>query len=135
MDGIAAVRVALTSFPPLTALVPEDDIQAGDLPIEATLPAISLGMISRAERQPLKFGGKRHVTERVQATIHAADLPAQKQIETALRRAAAAHRFPAVPGIERVTIHTDGAGPDGMNETASIYRTAQDFIVTYSEDT
>lgn len=135
MDGIAAVRVALGTFPALTALVPTDNIQAGDLPAGATLPAISLATISRTERQPLKFGDKRHVIERVQATIHAPDIPTQKQIEKALRRAAAANRFPTVPGIERVTIHTDGAGPDGMNETASIYRGAQDFIVTFNEPT
>ena len=135
MDGVAAVRVALTSFAELTALVPADDIMAGDLPVGATLPSISLASISKVDRHPIKFGPMRHVTERVQATIHAANYPEQQQVETALRRAAAAGRFPTVAGIERVTIHTEGAGPDGMNETASIHRGTQDFIITYSEET
>lgn len=131
-DGVEAVRTALIGDATLTALVPATRIGAGPLPRNTALPAISLASVSKVDRNILNPGTYRFVRERVQATVHASDYPELKQVMTALR-GAAADTFPTVSGLINVTIHTDGAGPDFMNEDASIYMGEQDFATTYSE--
>jgi hypothetical protein len=132
MDGIAAVRTVLTADATLLGLVPAARIQAGALPQGFTLPALALESISKVDRNILEAGSTRHVTERVQVTVLARDYPSQKAILRAVRHAAA-DKFPTVTGLTNVTIHTDGAGPDLMNEEASIRIGTQDFRVTYTE--
>lgn len=132
MDGVAAVRTALVASGTLTALVPATRIAAGPLPQNTALPAIALQSISKVDRNILNPGTYRHVRQRVQVTVLAANYPSQQQVLRAVR-GAAADTFPTVSGLTRVTIHTDSAGPDGMNEEASQYIGSQDFIVTYSE--
>lgn len=132
-SGIDAVRAALVAYAPLTALVPATRIGAGDLPQGTDLPALSLTSISKVDRNIPNPGTYRHVTERVQVMIHANDYPSQKAIEAAVRKAAADKIGTSVSGLINVTIHTDGGGPDIMNEQASIHLGTQDFKVTYSE--
>lgn len=132
MDGVAAVRVALVADAPLIALVPAARIVAGVLPQGATLPAIALQSISKNDRNIPNPGVYRHVQERVQVTVLAKTYPSQQQILRAVRKAAA-DKFPTVTGLTQVTIHTLTAGPDFMNEEASIHIGSQDFNVTYSE--
>jgi len=131
--GIDAVRTALIADATLTGLVPAARIGAGDLPQGITLPALSLTSISKVDRNIPNPGAYRHVTERVQVMIHAANYPSQKAIEKAVRGAAADQVGFAVSGLVNVTIHTDGGGPDFTNEEASIHLGTQDFRVTYSE--
>jgi hypothetical protein len=132
-SGIDAVRAALIANAPLIALVPAARIMAGDLPQGTTLPALSLTSISKVDRNIPNPGSYRHVTERVQVMIHAANYPSQKAVEAAVRRAAADKLDVSVSGLVNITIHTDGAGPDIMNEEASIHLGTQDFRTTYSE--
>jgi hypothetical protein len=132
-SGIDAVRAALIADATLTGLVPATRIGAGDLPQDIALPALSLTSISKVDRNIPNPGVHRFVTERVQVMIHAANYPSQKAIEAAVRGAAADQLNVSVSGLLNVTIHTDGAGPDIMNEEASIYLGTQDFRVTYSE--
>jgi hypothetical protein len=132
VDGVAAVRAALVADGTLTGLVPVARIQAGALPQSITLPALAIESISKVDRNILDALVDRHVTERVQVTVLAATYPSQKQIMRAVRHAAA-DKFPTVSGLANVTIHTDGAGPDLINEDASIRIATQDFKVTYSE--
>lgn len=131
--GIDAVRVALTADATLIGLVPAARMGAGDLPRGTPLPALSLTSISKIDRNIPNAGTYRHVTERVQVMIHAKDYPSQKAIEAAVRKAAADKVGLSVSGLVNVTIHTDGGGPDFMNEEASIHLGTQDFRVTYSE--
>lgn len=133
MHGIAAVRTALAADATLTAIVPTARIVGGPLPQGTTLPAISLTSISKVDRNIPNPGTYRHVTERVQVTVHAKTYPSQKAVLAAVRGAAADQVGLAVSGLVNVTIHTDGAGPDIINEEASIYLGEQDFKVTYSE--
>jgi len=133
MDGVAAVRSVMIAEVPLVSLVPADSIHAGDLPLNASLPAISLASISKVDRNVPSPGATRHVRERVQATVHARNYPEQKAIERAVRRAAADRINPDVPGITNVTIHTEGAGPDFRAADASVWMSTQDFITTYTE--
>ena len=133
MDGVAALRSVLVADGTLTALVPASRIAGGVLPQNVDLPAISLATVSKNDRNIPNPGAYRHVVERVQATVLANDYPSQKEVLRAVRKAAADQVNPTVSGIIRVTIHTDSAGPDMMNEDASIYIGTQDFRVTYSE--
>lgn len=132
-SGIDAVRTALVADATLTALVPATRIGAGDLPHGTQLPALSLTSISKLDRNIPNPGTYRHVTERIQVMVHAKDYPSQKAIEAAVREAAADQVGLAVSGLINVTIHTEGGGPDFMNEEASVHLGTQDFRVTYSE--
>ena len=133
MDGVAAVRVAFVADATLTGLVPADSIHAGPLPLDATLPAISLASVSSVDWNIPAPGSTRHVSERVQATLHARNYPEMKAIKRSARHAAADKIGLEVPGILVVTIHTEAAGPDFMAADASIWMGTQDFITTYTE--
>lgn len=132
MEGVAVIRQVLAANAALIALVPAMRIQAGDMPQGTALPAISIVRVSSTDRNLPNPGTYRHVRDRVQVNVMASTYPQQRAVLAAIR-AAAADQFPTVSGIIRVTIHTDGAGPDFINEQASIYVGSQDFIVTYSE--
>ncbi len=132
MNGIKALRQVLIADAALTALVPATRIAAGVLPLDTALPAISVSSIGSNDRNLPSPGTYRHVSERVQVTVMAATYPSQKAILKAVRHAAA-DQFPTVSDINAVTIHTETAGPDFMDEAASIYLGSQDFRVTFSE--
>lgn len=134
MNGIKALRQVLIADAALTALVPAARIVAGILPQGTALPAISLTSVSGNDRNIPSPGATRFVTQRIQASILAADYPATRTIIAAVRDAAADRR-PTVAGLTAVTIHTEGMGPDMMDEAASIYQASQDFAVRYNEGT
>lgn len=134
MTGVVAVRKLLVADGTLTALVPAARIVSGTQPLNATLPAITLNSVSKVDRNIPSPGSYRHVRERVQVTVHASTYASQRAVLAAVR-GAAADQMPTVSGLVNVTVHTDGAGPDMINEQASIYQTSQDFSVTYSEAT
>ena len=132
MNGVAALRQVLIADAALTALVPATRIVAGVMPQGTALPAVSIASVSANNRNLPSPGVNRHVVERVQVTILAANYPSQKAIVAAAKKAAA-DTFPTVSGLSRVTIHAESNGPDFMNEGASIYLGSVDFRVTYSE--
>lgn len=133
MRGVVALRTVLITDGTLTALVPATRIQAGVMPQGVTLPAISLTSVSVVDRNLPNPGTYRHVSERVQATILAANYPSQLAVFNALKAAGADQVGPTVSGLVNVTIHTDSAGPDFMDDAAKVYMTSIDFRVTYSE--
>lgn len=133
MDGVAAVLSVLTVDAQLLALVPANRIAAGVLPQGTALPAISVTSVSKNDRNIPSPGSERHVTERVQVTVLAANYPSQKAVLRVVRHAAADNLDASVSGISGVTIHTESAGPDFMDEAATIYLGTQDFRVIYSE--
>ncbi|MCK0531771.1 hypothetical protein [Sphingobium agri] len=132
MNGVMVMRKLFVAHAGLIALVPADRIAAGILPQGISLPAISLMSVSTADRNIPNPGTRRQVVERVQATVMAADYPSLKAVMAQVKKAGA-DQMPTVTGIENVTVHTDGMGPDFMNEAASIYMQPLDFRVTYSE--
>ena len=133
MNGVAAVRQLLANHSGLVALVPAARIRAGVLPQGTTLPAISIMSVSATDRNVPNPGARRHVAERVQVTVMAADYPSLKAVLAEVKKAGA-DSMPTVAGLTAVTVHTDGMGPDFMNEEASIYMQPIDFRVTYSEE-
>lgn len=132
MDGVAIMRQLFVENSALTVLVETTNIAAGPLPLNTSLPAIGLQSISVVDRNTLKPGAKRHVTERVQATVLAANYPQMRAVWRAMRRAGA-DQMPDVPGVSEVEVHTDGAGPDFMDDNTSIQQKSQDFRVSFNE--
>ena len=132
MNGVIAVRSLLVADTGVTALVPASRIVAGTIPQGTALPAISLMAVSSVDRNVPAPGPKRRVTERVQVTVLAASYPAAKAIIRAVR-AAAADQMPAIDGLTDVTVHTDSAGPDFLDEETGIHMQTQDFRVSFNE--
>ncbi|MGE8142865.1 tail completion protein gp17 [Novosphingobium sp. NPDC080210] len=132
MNGVIVVRSLLVADTGLTALVTEARIAAGSLPQGTELPAISLISVSSVDRNIPAPGSKRRVTERVQVTVLARTYPETKSILAAIRRAAA-DQMPAIDGLTDVTVHTDSAGPDFLDEETGIHMQSQDFRVAFNE--
>ena len=132
MNGVVAVRALLVAHTPLTSLVPVAQIVAGVVQQGSALPALSLMSVSSTDRNIIKAGAVRRVTERVQVTVLAATYPAAKSILKAVRQAAA-DRTPTIAGIGQVIVHTDSAGPDFLDEQAGIHMQTQDFRVSFNE--
>jgi Protein of unknown function (DUF3168) len=132
MNGVIAVRSLLVADVGLTALVPEARIVAGHLPQGTVLPAIALMSVSSVDRNIPAPGAMRRVTERVQVTVLARTYPETKTILAAVR-AAAADQMPTIDGLTDVTVHTDSAGPDFLDEETGIHMQTQDFRVSFNE--
>ena len=132
MNGVIAVRSLLVADTGVTSLVPVARIAAGMLPQGTDLPAISLMSVSSIDRNIPAPGAKRRVTERVQVTVLARTYPEVKAIIAAVRQAAA-DQTPNIDGLFDVTVHTDSAGPDFLDEETGIHMQAQDFRVSFNE--
>ena len=132
MNGVIAVRSLLVADTGVTAFVPELRIAAGSLPQGTILPAISLMSVSSVDRNIPAPGPKRRVTERVQITVLARTYPETKTILAAIRTAAA-DKMPQIDGLTDVTVHTDSAGPDFLDEETGIHMQSQDFRVAFNE--
>lgn len=132
MNGVIAVRSLLVADTGLTALVPEARIAAGSLPQGTVPPAISLMSVSSVDRNIPAPGPARRVTERVQVTVLGRTYPETKAILAAIRKAAA-DQMPAIDGLTDVTVHTDSAGPDFLDEETGIHMQTQDLRVSFNE--
>ncbi|WOK37565.1 DUF3168 domain-containing protein [Sphingomonas sp. C3-2] len=132
MNGVIVVRSLLVADTGVTALVPAVRIVAGMLPQGTPIPAISLMSVSSTDRNIAAPGPNRRVSERVQVTVLAASYSAAKAIIRAVR-AAAADQMPAIDGLTDVTVHTDSAGPDFLDEETGIHMQTQDFRVSFNE--
>ena len=132
MNGVIAVRTLLVTDTGMTALVPPARIAAGMLPQGTDLPAISLMSVSSVDRNIPAPGPKRRVTERVQVTVLAATYRQVKAILAAVRKAAA-DQMPIIDGLFDVTVHTDSAGPDFLDEETGIHMQTQDLRVSFNE--
>ena len=132
MNGVIAVRTLLVTDTGMTALVPPARIAAGMLPQGTDLPAISLMSVSSIDRNIPAPGPKRRVTERVQVTVLAATYRQVKAILAAVRKASA-DQMPIIDGLFDVTVHTDSAGPDFLDEETGIHMQTQDLRVSFNE--
>ncbi len=132
MNGVVAVRSILVADTGVTGPVPMARIAAGMLPQGTDLPAISLMSVSSVDRNVPAPGAKRRVTERVQVTVLARTYPEAKAIIAAVRQAAA-DQMPTIDGLFDVTVHTDSAGPDFLDEETGIHMQTHDFRVSFNE--
>lgn len=131
-DGVAIIRALAIADPDLTDLVPAARIAGGLLPQGTALPYVSLQTISTVDRNILSPGVKRRVIERVQATVVAATYVAMKDVLKAVK-AACADKMPTIAGASEIVVHSDGSGPEFMDEGASLYIGTRDFRVSYNE--
>lgn len=134
MSGVVAIRQLLVGSEPLVALVPASRVISGALPQGAPLPALVINSVSATEEDVISVGPTRFVSERVQVTVFARNLPEQKGLLLAVKRAAA-DKVPDLIGGRAMPVTTAGTGPDFQNETASIWMGTQDFIVRFNEPT
>ena len=132
MNGVIAVRSLLVADTGVTSLVPVARIAAGMLAQGTDLPAISLMSVSSVDRNVPAPGAKRRVTERVQVTVLARTYPEVKAIIAVVRQAVA-DQMPTIDGLFDVTVHTDSAGPDFLDEETGIHMQTQDFRVSFNE--
>lgn len=132
-DGVAVIRQLLVAHADLTALVPVARIAAGPMPLGTALPAVSIASVSSNDLNIPSPGATRFVTERVQVTVMAANYPSQKQVLREVKQAASDKRMASIAGLSNVTVHTDSAGPDFMDDQASIRMGSQDFFVRFTE--
>jgi hypothetical protein len=88
--------------------------------------------VSSVDRNIPAPGSKRRVTERVQVTVLARTYPETKTILAAVRTAAA-DKMPQIDGLTDVTVHTDSAGPDFLEEETGIHMQTQDLRVSFNE--
>ena len=131
MNGIDVVAELASADAALTAVVSSAHMLAGSIPLNATLPAISLAVISASHNAVVTPGETRRMTERVQATIAASSYEQKDQVLELLRHACA-DKIGAFAGLAQVTVHMDGTGPDFENEDASIFFQTQDFRVAFN---
>lgn len=133
MDGVAIAWNRLKSDAALLALIPQARIISGTIPAGTTLDAISVTRVSGTDRNVPSPGANRRVMERVQVTVAAATYPRLRAAILAAKKALADF-IGTVGSANDVTIHTDIAGPDFLDEEASIYFGTQDFVVGYTEN-
>lgn len=140
MSGVAVVRYLLANSAPVLAIIPAARIMAGDLPLNATLPAISVMEIDSQPHNTVAMTepNKLH-TERVQVSVifkgsggtpAGTGLPGVKGV-LALLLAAVPHTHGTVNGINVVSILPDGEGPDLQDAATSLYSGSRDFIVRW----
>lgn len=134
MNGVAAVCSLLAADAAMLALVPVKRMASGVLPTGTALPALSIMQVSSVDVNIPAPGAKRRVIDRVQVTAHASTYT-ELRATLAAAKAACADTFPTVAGISEVSILSDGAGPDYMDEEAKFYLGSQDFLVTYNQAT
>lgn len=132
MSGVSIIRALLVGDAANVALVPKVRIAAGVLPKGTKLPAQSIETVTMNDRNIPAPGGWRHVSELVRVTGLASTYPQLDAVMKAQKKACA-DRLPTIAGLRNITVHTAGAGPDFMDEEASIYMRSQTYRVTYSE--
>ncbi|WP_340265411.1 tail completion protein gp17 [Sphingobium mellinum] len=138
MNGVAVILQLLCADAGVAALVDPtavpSRISGDELGQGVVLPAIEVELVSSVDRNILSRGGARHVQDRVTVRGHAATVPDLAVLMKAIK-AACADTMPAVDGLAHVTVHTDGAGPQGTSPTTMVRARTQDFLVRYSEAT
>lgn len=132
MSGDLVLRSTLLADAEWSALVPAESTIADDAAPQGLAPPYALiAVVSTVDRNILKPGETRHVTERVELTFYANSAKQRREMKRIARKAAA-DTMPVFAGLTSVTIHTDSAGPNFTTD-ASIRVGSQDFKVTYSE--
>lgn len=140
MSGTTIIRHLLATNASLTAIVPEGQIQCGNLPQNVAFPAISVKKISRMRYGNIAGdGGRRMYRERVQVTAVATDVvtgtpqSGYDLVESIMPLiiAACPQTLGTVNGVECHAIAPDIEGPDLNDEEALTYSQSQDFIVHF----
>ena len=128
-DGVNIIGTLLRAFVPLTQIVPINNIKAGALPDNVTLPALLVREVSQIERHVLQRQSKTRTVDRISVTVRAASYRDQKAIMKQVK-ACCAGRTGDIGGGESVAILTAGRSPD-VRGPGDSFEQAQDLKVSY----
>jgi hypothetical protein len=141
VSGVAVIRSLLAANGAVIAVVPATRIMAGDLPINAVMPAISVIQISSVPRNTVKMNEpKIQHTDRVQVSVafkgpqgtpSGTGYPGVRSL-LALVLAACPHTRGTVNGVDVDSILPDIEGPDLSDDATALYSGSRDFIVRWN---
>lgn len=141
MSGVAIIRYFLVNDQNLIAAVPAARIMAGDLPLNAVMPAISITQVSSMPRNTVKMNeGKIQHTDRVQVSVLVKGpqgTPAGNGYPDVRRilklvLAACPHRRGSYGGFDVDSITPDIEGPDLSDDATALYTGSRDFFVKWN---
>lgn len=127
--GAMIIGELLRADPNVTGRVRVEDIKAGRLPDDVTLPALLVRVVSTVERHPLRRGPLTRTTDRVAVTVRAESYRDQKEI-MGLVRDCCAGLTGSIGGGLNVSILTAGAGPE-LDGPGNTFERTQDFRVSH----
>lgn len=131
MSGVAAVRYTLANAAAVIAQVPAARIFAGNVPLNAAVPAIGISQVSGVERTTVSMAeASRFRTDRVQVTVYAATYATKVSILELVRTALSPVRG-TVGSVDVDSILPDSEGPDIDDEEARVYERSRDFMVSW----
>lgn len=130
-SAVAAIYYLLANNDALTAIVAEDSITAGVIPLGTSLPCIGIQEISVIEHNTVSLvQNKKFATARIQVTVLAATYP-QKNTILELARKALPNSRGTINGVDVDSILPDIDGPDFQNVAATIFMQGKDFLVRF----
>lgn len=130
MSGTAIIKSLLGANTALIAQVPAARIFVGDVPLNTTLPAISVKRISGTRFNSIAMTGTSLQTQRIQVTL-LTKTSTQDQI-WALIRTALPNTHATVSSFEVDSILPDLEGPDMFDQVAVIYQQSTDYMVKFA---
>lgn len=131
-DAVAVMCALLLAHAPVTSIVGEQ-VFAGDVPVDETLPAIGIREISRIEQDTVaRNGSATVVTARIQVTVYTGNYPDQKALLQAARLGPGTYTG-TVAGVQVLSVLRDAVGPDMQSMNPEIFQQSRDFKVTYLE--
>lgn len=142
MSGSLVIRYLLANYAPITAIIPPDQIIAGDLSINTDRPCIIILHIDGDDFRTLKRGGRSLITDRVQISTlvdgqrSATPGTGYMGLVEIMRLVpkACPNMHGIVNGIDVDSIDLENEGPDLNDESASLFSRSRDFLVRYYED-
>jgi hypothetical protein len=131
-DGVAVMVALQLAYGPVQAIV-ANRVYAGDIPADATLPALGVKEISRVDLGTVS-GNEANtlITARIQVTVAAKTYPDQKALLLATKLGAGTHTG-TIASTQVRSVIRDAVGPDLSDVSARIYSQSRDFKVTYLE--
>ena len=140
-NGVAVIRYLLANNAAVLAIVPAERIAAGDVPLDTTLPAISVDEISGVPYNTVsgKEIGKTLHTERIQVTglvksttaaPAGGGYPGLRTLMRAIFLACPTQRGTIV-GVDVDSITPDLEGPDLPDAGSGVLSSTRDFFVRY----
>lgn len=130
--SVKSIRALLVGAASIVARVPEAQIIAGDVPVIAPMPALSLKEISSVPIGAIDAQAERSiVVTRVQVMVMAKTYPEVKPLRDLVRRACNFQRG-ALGDVDVISIERDTIGPD-LQDAAGNHFQSIDFKVTHYE--
>lgn len=131
MSGVYVIRYLLANAAAVTAVVPVTRIKNGVIPLNTTLPAISVTQISSVPYNTIRINEtpKMH-TDRVQVTCLSTDYAQIKSL-LALVLAACPSQCGTVNSVSVDSITPESEGPDLYDQATNIHEGSRDFIVKW----